>query len=156
MPITFRTGDLLTSDAQALINTVNCVGVMGKGLALEFRKRYPLMFEDYVERCKAGRVRTGEPYLYRDTLIPPWIINFPTKQHWRGKSKMEYIDSGLRYLVPHLGEWGVSSVAVPPLGCGHGGLRWTDVRPRVEAAFDQTMIEVTVYEPPARRSAITG
>ena len=156
MPVDFRTGNLLDSDAQALVNTVNCVGVMGKGLALEFRKRHPAMYDDYVARCDAGGVRTGEPYLYRDALFPPWIINFPTKQHWRGRSKMTYIETGLTYLIEHLDEWEISSMAVPPLGCGHGGLSWDDVRPRIAAAFDGVHTDVVVYEPPPRRSAIIG
>src|SRR5436190_19405023 len=93
-------GNLLNSSAQTLVNTVNCVGVMGKGIALEFRKRFPEMYSDYLKRCRAGQVRLGEPYLVR-RLLPPWIINFPTKQHWRAVSRLSDLVRGLDYLEHH-------------------------------------------------------
>ena len=107
-----RTGDLLKSAAQTLVNTVNTVGVMGKGMASDFKKRFPDMFDDYVKRCDAGEVRLGEPYLFR-RLIPPWIVNFPTKEHWRAASRLDAIVDGLEFLARHLDEWGVESLAVP-------------------------------------------
>ena len=121
-------GDILQSKAQALINTVNCVGVMGKGIALEFKKRFPEMFEDYRQRCEQGHVRPGMPYLYR-SLVPPQIVNFPTKDHWKSVSRIEDIEKGLEYLLSHYREWEITSLAVPPLGCGNGQLEWRAVGP---------------------------
>ena len=104
--------DIFQSKAQTLINTVNCVGVMGKGIALEFKERFPQMYEDYIHRCERKEVRLGEPYLYQ-SLILPQIINFPTKEHWKSLSRIEDIERGLEYLVVHYKEWGVTSLAVP-------------------------------------------
>src|SRR5438128_2945626 len=93
-------GDILQSKAQTLVNTVNCVGVMGKGVALEFKNRFPDMYDDYVARCKAGEMRLGRPYFFR-RLIPPWVLNFPTKEHWRSVSRLRDIEAGLEYLLKH-------------------------------------------------------
>ncbi len=139
-------GDLFKSDAQTLVNTVNCVGVMGKGIALEFRKRFPEMYADYLRRCRAGQVRLGEPYLVR-RLLPPWIINFPTKQHWRAVSRLSDIVRGLKYLESHYREWGVTSLAVPPLGCGLGQLEWRVVGPTLYRHLSRLDIPVTLYAP---------
>jgi len=117
------TGDILKSRAQTLVNTVNTVGVMGKGIALGFKEHFPDMYEDYRKRCEAGAVMLGKPYLYRRAQ-PPWILNFPTKEHWRSVSRLEDIVRGLEYLVEHYREWGITSLAVPPLGCGQGQLEW--------------------------------
>jgi O-acetyl-ADP-ribose deacetylase (regulator of RNase III) len=134
-----RKGDLFESGAQTLVNTVNTVGVMGKGVALEFKRRFPEMFADYQRRCQAGDVRLGEPYLWRG-LVEPWVINFPTKDHWRSVSKLADIERGLVYLAEHIAEWSVTSLAVPPLGAGSGGLDWatigTDDLPAPRAAAD--------------------
>ncbi len=111
-------GNIFTSEAQTLVNIVNCVGIMGKGLALEFKKLFPDMYEDYVIRCKAKEVRLGEPYLYR-RLLPPWILNFPTKDHWRSVSRLSDIVAGLEYLEKHYREWEITSLAVPALGCNN-------------------------------------
>ena len=121
-------GDLFTTQAQTRVNTVNCVGIMGKGVAQEFKKRYPSMFEDYAERCERKQVRLGEPYLYRDRS-GVFIVNFPTKDHWRSPSRLSDIERGLDYFVQHHAEWGIKSVAFPPLGCGNGGLSWEEVGP---------------------------
>ena len=140
-------GDILQSKAQTLINTVNCVGVMGKGIALEFKTRFPDMYEDYVKRCEHGEVKLGVPYLYK-TLYPPQIINFPTKRHWRGRSRIEDIESGLGALVKEIRSRGIRSVALPPLGSGLGGLNWADVRARIERAMaDLLEVRVVVFEP---------
>ena len=139
-------GDLFASKAQTLVNTVNCVGVMGKGVALEFKKRFPEMFEDYVKRCRAGLVKLGEPYLYRN-LVGPWILNFPTKHHWRSVSSLSSIVQGLRYLVAHYKEWGITSLAVPPLGCGHGQLEWRVVGPTLYRYLNSMDIPVELYAP---------
>lgn len=148
--ITVKVGDLLDSRAQTLVNTVNCVGVMGKGIALEFRKRFPEMYEDYVRRCGAKLVKLGEPYLYR-SLTPPWILNFPTKDHWRSVSRIQDIASGLRYLEAHYREWGITSLAVPPLGCGQGQLEWRIVGPLLYKSLNALTIPVELYAPHGTR-----
>lgn len=139
-------GDLFESNAQTLVNTVNCVGVMGKGVALGFKERFPDMYEDYVRRCKNGQVKLGEPYLYR-SLIPPWILNFPTKDHWRSVSRLEDIVAGLEYLQKHYREWGITSLAVPPLGCGQGQLEWRVVGPTLYRHLSRLDIPVELYAP---------
>lgn len=139
-------GDILQSTAQTLINTVNCVGVMGKGIALEFKNRFPEMHEDYLDRCKRGEVKPGLPYLYR-TLLPPQIINFPTKDHWKSVSKVSDIERGLKYLLAHYKEWGVQSLAIPPLGCGNGQLEWRVVGPLICWFARRMDIPVEMYAP---------
>lgn len=124
--ITFVEGLVFDSPAQVLTNTVNTVGVMGKGIALEFKNRYPEMFADYKFRWEQGLVRLGEPYLWENDEVQ--ILNFPTKEHWRGSSKLEYIEKGLQYLSEHYQKMGICTLALAPLGCGNGGLRWPDVK----------------------------
>src|SRR5436309_7145054 len=114
-------GDLFTSQAQTRVNTVNCVGIMGKGVAQEFKKRYSAMFEDYAQRCERKQVRLGEPYLYRDRS-GVLIVNFPTKDHWRSPSRLADMEHGVNYFVQHYREWGVNSVDFPSVGCCKGGL----------------------------------
>jgi len=138
--------NIFQSKAQTIVNTVNCVGVMGKGIALEFKRRYPEMFKDYEERCKRGEVRLGEPYFYR-TLLPPWIINFPTKDHWRSVSNLKDIIRGLDYLLKHYKEWGITSIALPPLGCGAGQLEWRIVGPTLYRYLKKMDIPVELYAP---------
>lgn len=139
-------GDIFESTAQTLVNTVNTVGVMGKGVALGFRKHFPEMYEDYVRRCERREVRLGEPYLYRG-LVPPYIINFPTKEHWRSLSRLADIVKGLRHLQAHLHEWGIASLAVPPLGCGEGQLEWRVVGPTLYRNLSELGIPVELYAP---------
>lgn len=139
-------GDMFESKAQTLVNTVNCVGIMGKGVALEFKKRFPDMFEDYVRQCAAKQVRLGRPYLFK-RLFPPWILNFPTKGHWRAVSRLKDIVEGLRYLREHYQEWGITSLAVPPLGCGHGQLEWRIVGPTLYKHLNVLDIPVELYAP---------
>lgn len=139
-------GDLLASPAQTLVNTVNCVGVMGKGVALEFKKRFPAMFDDYVRRCELKQVRLGEPYLYR-TPSGAQIVNFPTKDHWRSPSRLKDIERGLDYLAAHAPEWGITSLALPPLGCGNGGLEWREVGPLIHHKLRHLPIEIELYAP---------
>jgi O-acetyl-ADP-ribose deacetylase (regulator of RNase III)/uncharacterized protein YwgA len=141
-----RKGDLFQSGAQTLVNTVNTVGVMGKGIALEFKRRFPEMFADYQRRCAAGEVRLGEPYLWRG-LVGPWVVNFPTKNHWRSVSRLADIERGLAYLAEHVAKWGVTSLAVPPLGAGSGGLDWAAVGPTIYRHLDRLPIPVTLYAP---------
>jgi len=140
-------GDILKSKAQTLINTVNCVGIMGKGIAVEFKKLYPEMFEDYVKRCERHEVKPGIPYLYKASLFPPQIINFPTKSHWRAASRVEDIEKGLKILVEKYKEWGVKSIAVPPLGCGNGQLLWETVGPLIFKYLSKLDIPVELYAP---------
>ena len=136
-------GDLFASDAQTLVNTVNCVGVMGKGVALEFKKRFPEMYKDYVTRCERHEVRLGKPYLFRH-LMPPWVLNFPTKGHWRSVTKLSDIERGLRYLTEHYEEWGITSMAVPPLGCGNGQLEWRIVGPTLYRYLSEIKVQITL------------
>lgn len=140
------TSNLFDAEAQTLVNAVNCAGVMGKGIALAFRRRYPAMFADYVARGKDGRVRLGEPYLYHGESLP-WILNFPTKKHWRSVSKLEDIVAGLAYLEAHYRAWGVTSLAVPALGCGAGQLAWDEVGPVLQEALGRLDIPVELYAP---------
>lgn len=139
-------GDLFASEAQTLVNTVNCVGIMGKGVAQEFKRRYPAMFEDYAERCERKQVRVGEPYPYRDRS-GILIVNFPTKDHWRSPSRLADIERGLDYFVQHHEVWGIESVAFPPLGCGNGGLSWEEVGPLIYGKLRGLGIDVEVYAP---------
>src|SRR6266566_3992804 len=141
-----RVGNIFESEMQNLVNTVNCVGVMGKGLALEFKKRFPDMYEDYVARCNAKQVRLGEPYLYR-RLLPPWILNFPTKDHWRSVSRLSDIVAGLEYLERHYHEWEITSLAVPALGCSNGQLEWRVVGPTLYRYLSRYDIPVELYAP---------
>lgn len=144
--ITVKIGDILESKAQTVVNTVNCVGVMGKGIALEFKKRFPEMYKDYERRCKANQVRLGEPYLYK-YLIGPWILNFPTKGHWRTVSRLSDIEEGLQYIESRYKQWEIQSLAVPPLGCGHGQLEWRVVGPIIYNHLSRLDISAEIYAP---------
>lgn len=151
--ITFRQGNLLDADVEAVVNTVNTVGVMGKGIALMFKERYPENFRAYAEACKAGEVRTGRMFVTATGELsgPRWIINFPTKQEWRQPSRLPWIEEGLRDLVRVVREKGIRSLALPPLGCGNGGLNWRDVLPLIEQALAELPdVEVLAYEPTAK------
>ncbi len=139
-------GDMFESPAQTLVNTVNCVGIMGKGIALEFKKRFPDMFDDYVRRCEQSEVRPGVPYLYR-SMLPPQIVNFPTKDHWKSVSRIEDIEHGLENLVAHVGDWEITSLALPPLGCGNGQLEWRDVGPLIYRYTSRMEVPVELYAP---------
>ena len=118
---------VFNTNAQAIVNTVNCVGVMGAGLALEFKLRFPQMYTDYVSRCKNKEIKVGKVNLYHDEYTP-YIINFPTKNHWKYPSNLQWIEAGLVDFVQHYLEWGITSVAFPKLGCDRGGLNWSDVK----------------------------
>lgn len=139
-------GDMFQSKAETIVNTVNCVGVMGKGVAAEFKKRYPKMFVDYSARCAVKQVKLGEPYLYRDVLGTS-VINFPTKNHWRSPSRLADIEHGLNYFVQHYADWGITSIAFPPLGCGNGGLEWSEVGPLIYDKLHRLPINIEVYAP---------
>jgi len=139
-------GDIFKSKCQTLVNTVNCVGVMGKGIALGFKERFPEMFEDYVERCKRGEVKLGKPYIYKRKTIP-WIINFPTKDHWRSVSRLEDIVIGLKLIKENYKQWGIESIAFPPLGSGLGQLNWDIVGPTLYKYLRMLDIPVELYAP---------
>lgn len=148
--IEYKTGDILAEDAEALVNTVNCVGVMGRGIALQFKKAFPENFKAYAAACKRNEVRPGRMFVFENRYLtnPRYIINFPTKRHWRGKSRMEDIDAGLAALVEEIRSRNIRSIAIPPLGSGLGGLDWAEVRPRIEAALhDFSELEVAIFEP---------
>ena len=141
-----KIGNMFESKAQTLVNTINCVGIMGKGIALEFKNRYPDMFSEYVRLCKAGQVKPGVPYYYCD-LLGSSVVNFPTKDHWRSPSKLSYIISGLDWFVNNYKNLGITSIAFPPLGCGNGGLSWTIVGPLMYSKLRDLPIEVEIYAP---------
>lgn len=141
-----RIGDIFESKAQTLVNTVNCVGVMGKGIALEFKNRFPDAFRDYVARCERGEVKLGRPYLYK-SLVHQWILQFPTKQHWRMVTELSDIVTGLEYVLRHCKSWGIESLAVPPLGCGQGQLEWRIVGPTLYRFLREMDIPVELYAP---------
>ncbi len=130
-------GNLLKVDVEALVNTVNCVGIMGKGIALQFKQDYPENFKAYEKACRASEVRPGKMFIVPTNKMqnPKFIVNFPTKRHWKGKSKIEDIKSGLTALIRDVQELGITSIAIPPLGCGLGGLRWSEVKPLIERHF---------------------
>ncbi len=148
--IEYKTGDILKEDAEALVNTVNCVGIMGRGIALQFKNTFPDNFKAYAAACKRNEVQPGRMFVHqREQLFNPrFIINFPTKRHWRGNSRMEDIESGLSALINIVQELGIRSIAVPPLGGGLGGLNWNDIKPRIEAAMQSLPdVRVIIFEP---------
>ena len=148
MAMELGSGNLLTADVDALVNTVNTQGVMGKGLALQFKKAFPEAFRSYERACKAGEVVPGKMHVVRRLAAPRFIIDFPTKKHWRNPSKLEYIRVGLDDLVAQVRALDIHSIAIPPLGCGHGGLQWKDVRPLIEQAFVAVQgVRVLLFEP---------
>lgn len=148
--IEFKTGDILRADVEALVNTVNCVGIMGRGIALQFKNDFPENFKAYEAACEREEVQPGKMFVFETRTLtnPKFIINFPTKRHWKGKSRMEDIDSGLKALVDEIRTRSIRSIAIPPLGSGLGGLNWADVRPRiVEALRGLNDLQVIVFEP---------
>ena len=150
MTVKVKSGDLLKENSEAIVNTVNCVGVMGKGIALQFKQRWPQNFKDYEAACKRDEIKPGKMFIHDlgEWAKPRFIINFPTKAHWRGDSKIEYIESGLRDLVSQVKRLNIKSIALPPLGCGNGGLDWDDVKRLIFAAFrDYPDVEVNLFEP---------
>jgi O-acetyl-ADP-ribose deacetylase (regulator of RNase III) len=157
MTVQLTHGDLLKQDAvDAIVNTVNCVGVMGKGIALQFKNKWPGNFERYQAACRAGEVRPGKMHVFDAGAYaqPHYIINFPTKDHWRGDSKISFIEDGLRDLVEQVRRLGIKSIAIPPLGCGNGGLNWEDIKPLIIDAFESLPgVEARLFEPGAAPKA---
>ena len=160
--IEYKSGDILAEDVEALVNTVNCVGVMGRGVALQFKRAFPGNFRAYADRCRRGEMRPGRVFVFEtgEMLAPRYVVNFPTKRHWRGKSRLEDVESGLAALAAEIRARGIRSIAIPPLGCGLGGLHWPTVRARLEAALrDLPDVRIVVFEPggqPAVDPAIGG
>lgn len=141
--IQYQQGDIFDSKAHVIVNTVNCKGVMGKGLALAFKQRYPTMFPVYQQECKTGKLRIGRPTLYKQST--PWILNFPTKDHWKPPSKIEYLEKGLEYFVANYKKAGIKSIAFPKLGAQNGKLSWDDVGPLMAKYLNQIDIDVYIY-----------
>ena len=148
--IEIQQGNVVTADADALVNTVNCVGFMGKGIALQFKKAYPENCEAYRKACDRGEVQPGRMFIHEtgDMLGARYVINFPTKRHWKGKSRYDDIEAGLHALIEDVKRLGIRSIGIPPLGCGLGGLDWRKVRPMIEAAFAALPdVRVLLFEP---------
>lgn len=148
--IEYKIGNILAEDAEAIVNTVNCVGVMGRGIALQFKKAFPENFKSYSKACNRKEVKPGQMFIHDmgGLVNPRYIINFPTKRHWRGKSRMEDVDAGLEALKVDIRQLKIRSIAIPPLGSGLGGLNWADVKQRIENSFsDMDDIRIVVYEP---------
>ncbi len=150
--IEYQTGDILGADTEALVNTVNCVGIMGRGIALQFKNAYPENFKAYEAACVRKEVQPGRMFVFETGYLtnPKYIINFPTKRHWRGKSRIEDIEAGLKALAEEIRARRIRSIALPPLGSGLGGLDWSEVRPRIEMSLrDLDDLRVIVFEPHA-------
>ena len=152
-------GSLLEAEVDALVNTVNTVGIMGKGIALMFKERFPLNYEAYVLACRHHEVRIGKMFVTaNDELIgPKWIVNFPTKRHWRTKTQLEWIELGLQDLVRVIATKRIQSIAIPALGCGNGGLDWQEVRPLIVAKLESVReLQAMIYEPVAKYEGAIG
>ena len=149
--VEYKTGNIITEDAEALVNTVNCVGIMGRGIALQFKNAFPENFKAYESAYRRGELQPGRLLVVGTNQLsnPKYIINFPTKRHWRGRSRLSDIETGLQALVEEIRILRLHSVAIPPLGSGLGGLDWSEVRPKIEAAMRQLSddVRVIVFEP---------
>jgi O-acetyl-ADP-ribose deacetylase (regulator of RNase III) len=153
MMISIAEGDILRTDAEALVNTVNCVGYMGRGIALQFKRAFPDNFKAYESACRRHEVQPGSMFVFSTGQLtnPRYVINFPTKRHWRGASRLADIHAGLVALAKEVERLRIKTIAIPPLGCGLGGLRWEDVRPLIERTFgDSPNVEVLLFEPSGR------
>jgi len=148
--IEYKNGNILKENVDAIVNTVNCVGVMGRGLALQFKKAYPVNFKSYADACTKGEVQPGRMFVFatEQLIHPRFIINFPTKRHWRDKSRMDDIKSGLQELVKVIYDNNIYSIAIPPLGSGLGGLNWKEVKQNLEEALQPLKdVRVIIFEP---------
>jgi O-acetyl-ADP-ribose deacetylase (regulator of RNase III) len=157
--ISLTRGNMFDVEVEALVNTVNTVGIMGRGVALQFKKAYPANFREYVAACKAGALKAGGVLTHEvpGGTHPRFILNVATKEHWRGNSRLEYIERGLAGLVAEVERLGIRTIAMPPLGCGLGGLRWADVYPRIQQAFTRVPdVRVLVFEPAGEQPITTG
>lgn len=147
--IIYKKGNLLEDHAEAFVNAVNTVGVMGAGIARQFKQKFPEMFEQYEKDCQQGNVKLGQMHIYKRTsqTSPKYIINFPTLEHWSDQATLENIEKGLANLIQITKKLNIHSIAIPPLGCGIGGLNWADVKVLVEQTFANENIQVHLYEP---------
>lgn len=146
--IKFTKGNILKANVEALVNTVNTVGIMGKGIALAFKKAFPLNYKLYKEVCDNKEFTVGSMFTTNTgQLMPRYIINFPTKEHWKGRSKIEFIESGMKKLIETIKTNDIKSIAIPPLGCGNGGLKWSDVKPIIINELQNIDIDIIIYEP---------
>lgn len=148
--VEYKMGNLLEEDVEALVNSVNCVGVMGRGIALQFKRAFPDNFKAYAAACRREEVQPGRMFVFetRQLTNPRYIINFPTKRHWREKARIEDIDAGLKALVTEIRQRRIRSIALPALGAGLGGLKWAEVRPRIDRALRELRdVRVVVFEP---------
>ncbi|WP_449355337.1 type II toxin-antitoxin system antitoxin DNA ADP-ribosyl glycohydrolase DarG [Virgibacillus natechei] len=147
--ITYKKGNLLEDSSDALVNTVNTVGVMGKGIALQFKQAFPDVFREYERECNKGKIHVGQMHVVSTNALigPKYVINFATKKHWKENSKIAYIKDGLEALLKVTRKLEINSIAIPPLGCGYGGLKWADVKPLIQKTFENESIEVNVYLP---------
>ncbi|WP_158860817.1 macro domain-containing protein [Lunatibacter salilacus] len=145
----FKTGNIFASDTEALVNAVNTVGVMGKGVALQFKKRFPTNFKLYAAACKKDEVEIGKMFITatNSLLNPKWIVNFPTKKHWIDKSSYSFIELGLDDLVGQIENLDIKSIAIPALGAGLGGLDWEKVKAIIENKLHHLNIEITIFDP---------
>ena len=144
--IVFKNGNIFDSKCETLVNPINCVGVMGKGLALIFKNKFPKMYEIYKEDCALKKIKVGEVYPYfEDNKIK--VLNFPTKDHWKFKSKIEYIEKGLEFFVNNYEKFGIKSIAFPPLGCGNGGLNWLGVKDLMVSYLEKLPIYIEIFLP---------
>ena len=159
MTIKFKNGDMFSEHVEALVNTVNCVGVMGKGVALEFKKRWPENYKKYKSICAKKGLRPGQIFIFDngsmfDSDDPRYLINFPTKDHWKAKSKISYVEEGLDALALEVKSLGIKTIAMPPLGCGNGGLKWDEVKPLIISKLGHLEnIDIIVFEPFEAREA---
>ena len=156
--ISFTQGNLLEADVEAVVNTVNTVGIMGKGIALMFKERFPDNFKAYARACKDDKIRIGTMFVTKSDEMfgPKWIINFPTKTHWKVKTRLEWIQKGLEDLVRVISEKDIKSIAIPPLGCGNGGLDWSDVRPSIVDVITKIEnLDAIIYEPTSKYQNVT-
>jgi O-acetyl-ADP-ribose deacetylase (regulator of RNase III)/uncharacterized protein YwgA len=153
MTLSFQDGDLFAEPVEALVNTVNCVGVMGKGVALEFKRRWPENFKAYKKLCDAKQLAPGKLYIFETKGLfssegPRFLVNFPTKDHWRSKSQLSYVKDGLDALAKAICDYRITSIAIPPLGCGNGGLDWADVKPLILSKLGELEgVEIIVFQP---------
>ena len=139
-------GDIFQSGMQTLVNPINCKGIMGAGLAKDFKTKYPEMFTEYKDLCKQNKVKPGKPYLSDKTHSATRVLNFPTKDDWRNKSNLRDIQAGLRYIAEHATALGISSIAMPAIGCGLGGLKWEDVLPEILAILGPLNIPIKIFK----------
>ena len=145
--IFYEQGDMFAKEYDAYVNTVNCVGVMGKGLAARFKARYPENYDYYMGMCAQGKVKPGKMLIMYDQMSETWIVNFPTKMHWRNPSQLEWIDKGLKNLKKKINKHMWQSIAIPALGCGLGGLDWREVKPLIAKRLKKCKgIDIYVYE----------